>query len=168
MANFPEDEIRTAFAGYVDTRNRIDRGEMPWSALEKFFTEDAVFIDPAWGRVEGLDKVREFWMESMAGLEEWSFPEAWTMVDGNRVVTMWLQRMGQRPDGTRDEIPGISVLYYAGHGKFCYEMDLLNMAHVMEVMQNGNWTPGPDLNIPPATVDRDFSLPEHRRHLADD
>lgn len=167
MSDFPETEIREAFRAYVETRDRIDRGELPWSALDSFFTDDAVFIDPAWGRVEGLDAVREFWMESMAGLEEWSFPEVWTMVDGNRVVSMWLQQMGQRPDGTRDEIPGISILYYAGDGRFCYELDVLNMAHVMEVIQNGNWTPGPDLKIPPTEVDRDFSLPKRREHLAE-
>jgi len=166
MGNWTEDEIRETFGRYVETRTRIDAGELPWSALEDFFTEDAVFIDPAWGRVEGLDNVREFWMDSMAGLDGWDFPEAWTMVEGNRVVSMWLQQMGVGPDGTRDEIPGVSVLYYAGDGKFCYEMDLLNMAHVMEVMQNGNWTPGPDLNMPPSVVDRDFSLPPDRKHLA--
>ena len=163
MEDWTEAEIREAFRGYIETRDRIDRGELPWSALDAFFTEDAVFIDPAWGRVEGLDKVREFWIESMAGLEEWTFPEQWTMVEGNRVVSMWLQRMGERGD----EIPGISVLYYAGDGRFCYEMDLLNMAHVMEIIANGNWTPGPELNAPPSDVNRDFSLPEARRHLAD-
>ena len=167
MSSWPEEEIRQAFRGYVETRDRIDRGELEWSALDQFFTEDAVFIDPAWGRVEGLDKVREFWMESMIGLEEWSFPEVWTVIEGNRVVTMWLQQMGQRPDGTRDEVPGISVLYYAGEGKFCYEMDLLNMAHVMEVMQNGNWIPGPELNMPPAEVNRDISMPAGRGALAE-
>lgn len=65
MSDFPETEIREAFRAYVETRDRIDRGELPWSALDSFFTDDAVFIDPAWGRVEGLDAVREFWMEQL-------------------------------------------------------------------------------------------------------
>ena len=115
---YTEDEIRAVFRRYVEVRERIDRGELPWTALEEFFTEDAVFCDPAWGRVEGLANLKTFWAESMAGLEDWSFPEAWTLVEGDRVVTMWWQRMGHRPDGGHFECPGLSVLHYAGDGKF--------------------------------------------------
>jgi ketosteroid isomerase-like protein len=166
MSEWPEEEIRATYRRLVESRQRCDRGEIPWSALDEYFTDDVVFVDPAWGRTEGIENVRAFLDESMKGLEEWSFPEAWTMVEGNRLVTMWIQRMGQRDDGGYDEIPGISVLYYAGDGRFCYEMDLLNMAHVMEVMANGNWTPGPELQMPPASPDRDSSLPPGREHLA--
>ncbi|MEL7209742.1 MAG: hypothetical protein AAGK32_16155, partial [Actinomycetota bacterium] len=45
-------EIRATYERYVATRERIQAGELPWSALAEFFTEDAVFIDPAWGRIE--------------------------------------------------------------------------------------------------------------------
>jgi ketosteroid isomerase-like protein len=166
MSRWSEDEIRAAYRGYVETRERIDRGELPWTALAEFFTEDAVFCDPAWGRVEGLDDIRRFWTESMAGLEDWKFPEVWTMVEGNRVVTMWWQRMGEREDGSYHECPGFSVLYYAGDGKFCYELDLLNMAHVIELIREMPWVAPPGFNTPPAEVDRDISLPKGREHLA--
>ena len=53
-----EDEARAAYTAYIETRKRIDAGELPWSALEDFFTDDAVFIDPAWGRVEGIENLR--------------------------------------------------------------------------------------------------------------
>ena len=161
-----EDEIRSVFRRYVETRDRIDRGELPWTALDEFFTEDAVFCDPAWGRVEGLDNIRKFWIKGMAGLEEWKFPEVWTMVEGNRLVTMWWQRMGRREDGGYYECPGISVLYYAGDGKFCYELDLMNMDHVRDVIQEIGWVPPPGFNMPQGQVDRDLSLPKGREHLA--
>jgi hypothetical protein len=167
MAQSLEDEIHAVFARYVETRDRIDRGELPWTALEEFFTEDAVFCDPAWGRVEGLDNVRRFWTESMAGLEDWSFPEVWTMVEGNRLVTMWWQRMGEQEDGSPIECPGLSILYYAGDGRFCYELDMLNMAHVNEILREMNWVPPSNLNMPPAKVNRDISLPPGREDLAD-
>ena len=48
-----ESEARETYARYVATRDRVEAGELPWSALAGFFTEDAVFVDPAWGRVEG-------------------------------------------------------------------------------------------------------------------
>ncbi len=166
MSNSIEDEAREAFRRYVETRDAIDRGELPWTALEDYFTEDTVFVDPAWGRVEGLDNVREFWTKSMSGLEDWKFPEVWTQVDGRRVVSMWLQKMGKREDGSDWECPGISVLYYAGDGKFCYEMDIMNMAHVMEIIGDMGWEPSPNFNLPPKNVNRDHSLPKGREQLS--
>ena len=79
----------------------VERGERSWSSIaEEFFTEDIVFIDPAWGRTEGRDAVAQFMDESMAGLEDWTFPEEWTMSDGERVVTMWWNRLpGEGPGG---------------------------------------------------------------------
>jgi ketosteroid isomerase-like protein len=163
-----EEEARAAYAAYCDTRRRIDVGELPWSALEEFFTDDAVFIDPAWGRVEGLDNLKEFWVESMVGLEGWKFPEAWTMVEGNRVVSMWWQEMGVGGDGAAVQCPGISILYYAGDGKFAYEHDLMNMSHVMEAVAASGWTPSGEFNMPPSDPDRDLSLPTGRPDLTAD
>ena len=51
---------------------------------------DAVYIDPAWGRVEGRGEIRKFLEESMAGLEGWTFPRDWTVVlDGTRMASAW-------------------------------------------------------------------------------
>ena len=35
---------------YVAQRDRCVTGETAWSTIGRWFTEDAVFIDPAWGR----------------------------------------------------------------------------------------------------------------------
>lgn len=161
------DEARDAYQRYSDTRDRIVSGELAWDALEQYFTDDVVYIDPAWGRVEGIDAVRSFWVESMAGLEDWKFPEVWTVVDGPRVVTMWLQEMGVRPDETQWTVPGMSLLYYAGDGRFCYELDMLNMTHVIDVVGEMGWTPPGEFTMPPEHPDRDFSLPPGREHLAE-
>jgi ketosteroid isomerase-like protein len=166
MSKSLEDEVRAAFRAYVETRDRICRGELPWTALEAHFTEDAVFCDPAWGRVEGLDEIRKFWTKSMAGLEDWTFPEVWTMVEGRRVATMWIQKMGKREDGSDYECPGFSVCYYAGDGKFCYELDMLNMTHVNEVIAEMGWRPPANFNMPPRNPNRDTSLPKGREPLA--
>ncbi|WP_436793993.1 nuclear transport factor 2 family protein [Actinospongicola halichondriae] len=163
-----EDEARTAYTAYCETRTKIVAGDLPWSALEDHFTDDAVFIDPAWGRVEGIDALREFWVESMMGLEGWRFPEAWTMVEGNRVVSMWWQEMGDDADGKPVKCPGISILYYAGDGRFAYEHDLMNMAHVMEGVTASGWTPTGEFNMPPTDPNRDVSLPDHLAHLTKD
>ena len=77
----------------VATRDRIERGELPWSALASYFTENAVYIDSAWGRFEGLPAIKQFMVDSMMGLDDWRFPEEWTMADGDRVVSMWWNQL---------------------------------------------------------------------------
>jgi ketosteroid isomerase-like protein len=151
MSNFPEAEIRAAYDRLVATRDRVEAGELPWDALADFFTEDATFIDPAWGRVEGIAAIREFLADSMAGLEGWSFPQEWTAVlDGGRLVSAWQNRLpGQRTDGSPYQALGVSILQYAGDGRFSREEDILNLAHVVELIQESGWTPGPGFQVPP-------------------
>jgi len=151
MATFSADEILETHRRFMDVRNRIDAGEIWWDAMREFFTEDAIFVDPAWGRVDGLDTIVKFWLESMAGLEDWSFPHEWEAIDGNYIITGWQNRLpGRRADGTYYQAPGMSRLLYAGNGKFSYEHDLLNMRHVMELLEESGWQPSGSINMPPA------------------
>jgi ketosteroid isomerase-like protein len=150
MAGHSRQEIEAAHDRYVATRGRIEAGELGWDALADFFTDDATFIDPAWGRVRGRQQIRKFFVESMAGLDDWSFPHQWRAIDGDRVVAGWMNRLpGCRPDGSHYEAPGVSILLYAGGGKFSYEEDLLNMVHVFELIEESGWTPGAQVNMPP-------------------
>ena len=151
-----EAEALATHEQYVATRELAMAGEVPWSALGRFFTDDAVFIDPAWGRVEGIDAILEFLDGSMAGLDDWRFPEVWTMVDGDRIVTMFDQII-PGADGTEYRQAGISTLYYAGDGKFSYEMDLMNMAHINQDLKASQWAPKGDMNLPPREPNRDYS-----------
>lgn len=148
-------------AAYLELRVRMDAGEEDdWGALAQFFTDDAVYIDPAWGRVEGLDEIRAFFRESMKGLEDWTFPVEYTAVTGDTVVIKWTQRLpGKRSDGTFYEQSGYSTLVYAGDGKFSYEEDLLNMTHVLEDIAESGWSPGDGFSLPPAKPDRRFQRP---------
>lgn len=150
MSSHSAEEVRGAYARYLEERRRVEAGEVGWDALAAFFTDDATFIDPAWGRVEGIAAIREFLVESMVGLEDWSFPHEWTAVDGDRLVARWWNRLpGQRPDGSYYQAPGISIMVYAGDGKFSYEEDLLNMVHVGELLRESGWKPPAGLNAPP-------------------
>lgn len=147
-------------ARYVALRERIEDGDAYWTDLAELFTDDAVYIDPAWGRVEGIDELRTFFGESMLGLEGWEFPIEYTAIDGDTVVVKWTQILpGTRPDGTRWEQSGYSTLVYAGDGRFSYEEDLLNMAHVLEDLKASGWRPGEGFVLPPANPDRNFARP---------
>ena len=158
--SYPEDEVQAAVDAYVATRERIDAGEGTWADLAPHFTDDAVFIDPAWGRVEGIEEMRRtVFGDAMAGLETWRFPIDFVMVQGDTVVVKWRQVIAG-PTG-EDVQSGVSTLVYGGDGRFRYEEDLLNMAHVMEGIAASGWRPpeGATAHIPPRHPDRDFSIP---------
>ena len=161
MSNDRSAEAKAAYLRYVAGREDVAAGTRTWGDLgAEFFTEDAVFIDPAWGRVEGLANIVTFMDESMQGLEDWTFPEVWTMAEGDRVVSMWWNRLpGTRPDGTPYQAAGVSIMQYAGDGKFCCEHDLLNMAEVMEIITDSAWPFPETVHAPPAVPNRDITPP---------
>jgi limonene-1,2-epoxide hydrolase len=148
-------EIRATVDAYIALRTRIEEGEATWLDLAEFFTDDAVYIDPAWGRIQGIEEIRAFLVDSMRGLEDWRFPLRLSAIEGDDVVTVWTQILpGKRDDGRPYEQTGVSILRYAGDGKFSYEEDLLNMAHVLEDLATSGWRPGPGFTAPPADPDR--------------
>jgi ketosteroid isomerase-like protein len=160
MAELNERELEAleSYRGYVEQRERCVAGTAPWSAIGRWFTEDAVFIDPAWGRVNGREEITRFLDHSMAGLEGWTFPEQWTMVDGDRVVTYWWNRLpGARADGSPYQAPAFSVLHYAGGGLFDYELDVVNMAEVTDLIIDSAWVPGAGMSAPGPRPDRDVT-----------
>ncbi len=164
-----ETEALETYQRFVATREEIDRSEKPWSVLADFFTEDAAYIDPAWGRIDGRESIRAFFLESMAGLtgHGWSTPENWTMARGHRLVSQWDQILGHKDDGRPWIVPGLSILYYVGEGLFCYSHDMLNMTHIGQTMKAMEWRPPASFNRPPRDPNRDTSLPAAWKHLAD-
>jgi hypothetical protein len=137
----------------VFTASRVLR-DKPETDLVEFFTDDVVFIDPAWGRVEGIEGVREFLVDSMTGIEDWTFPVDRLYVDGDEVVVKFRQVL---PGGRSQS--GYSTLLYAGGGKFRYEEDVLNMAHVLEDLRAIGFQPPEGMQPPPRQPVRDFRRP---------
>lgn len=159
--SYPASEVQAAVDSWLATRRRIDAGDGTWADLAAHFTDDAVFVDPAWGRVEGLDAMRRtVFGDAMDGLEDWRFPIDFVMVQDDTVVVKWRQVI-PGADGTEHVQSGVSTMVYGGDGKFRYEEDLLNMVHVLEGIRASGWRPpaGGTAHIPPAEVDRDFSIP---------
>ena len=161
MGEDRSEEARAAYGRYVEAREKVQRGEARWSVLaDEFFTDDAVYVDPVWGRAEGRAAITRFLDDSMAGLDGWTFPEEWTMVDGDRVVSFWWNRVpGTTPDGRPLQAPGVSILRYAGDGRFDYELDVLNMVEVFEVMKASDWQPNAAMHLPPEQPDRNPTPP---------
>jgi ketosteroid isomerase-like protein len=158
---YAREEVQAAVERYIAVRDNINAGQGTWRDLAQFFTEDAVFIDPAWGRVQGIEEMkRTVFGEAMEGLEDWQFPTEFFAIEGDNVIIKWKQLLpGTRADGSSFAQSGYSTLIYAGDGKFCYEEDLLNMTHVFEDMRASGWRPPPQMGMPPKHPNRDFSRP---------
>jgi hypothetical protein len=87
------------------------------------------------------------------------------MADASRLVSQWDQILGSRDDGSLWRVAGLSILYYAGDGRFCYSHDMLNMTHVGETLKAMQWRPPAGFHVPPKRPNRDVSLPEAWAHL---
>ena len=161
VVSHPREEIEATVAQYVAIREQIDAGNATWADLIPFFTDDVVFIDPAWGRIEGMDAFARFLEESMAGLDDWKFPVEFTAIEDDNVIVKWSEVI-PTPDGTAATQSGFSRLIYAGDGKFRYEEDLLNMVQVLDDIANSGWRPTGPMNNPPKHPNRDVSVPRVR------
>ncbi len=101
---YPRDEVKATVDRYHALRERIDEGLEPdaFGALAGFYTEDAVYIDGAWGRLEGHEVIANWLVDSMVGMEDWKFPVEFTAIEGNDVVVKWTQILprGSSPTGS--------------------------------------------------------------------
>lgn len=157
---FPREEIQATLDRYTQVREDIDAGKLTWKDLAQFFTDDAVFVDPAWGRVQGIEEMKAtVFGDAMEGFEDWKFPIDFIAIDGDHVVVKWRQVLpGHADDGRPYEQSGVSTLIYAGDGKFKYEEDILNMVHVLEDMKASKAKVVP-VAMPPRHPNRDFRPP---------
>ena len=155
-------EIQAVIDRYHAVRSRIDAGLEPngFGALADFYTDDAVYVDAAWGRIEGKEAIAHWLEHSMVGLGDWKFPIEFTAIEGDDVVVKWTQTIpGTRADGSPYTQSGYSRLRYAGDGKFSYEEDVYNMVQVLEDIAASGWTPEGRMNVPPEHPDRNWALP---------
>ncbi|MBX3314734.1 MAG: nuclear transport factor 2 family protein [Actinobacteria bacterium] len=152
-----DDEVEAAVTRYLALRTSIEEEGGDWGALADCFTEDAVWCDVAWGRVEGRENIAAFLREAMVGVDTQNPIDFWA-ADGPRVMVKWRQIFpgATKADGRPYEQSAVTTLIYAGDGLFSYEEDLMNMAHCVEDITASGWMPGDGFNMPPASPDRDF------------
>ncbi len=159
---YPRAEVQATVDRYHAARDRIERGleADAFGALADFYTDDAVYVDAAWGRIEGKEAIARWLVESMVGLDDWRFPVEFTAIEGDNVVVKWTQvTPGEKPDGSPFTQSGYSHLVYAGDGRFSYEEDCYNMVHVLEDLGASGWQPTEPMNLPPQHPERAWGRP---------
>lgn len=121
MPRFARDEIEAAFVAYW----RAGAVGEDWDAWVDRFTDDVRYVEHVLGNLRGREAVRAWIKPIMARFGELYTAYEWHMVDpetGRVCVYMQNRRDHPSGEGTID-FPGITILQYAGGGRFSSEED---------------------------------------------
>jgi len=133
MGQFTRDELEEAFTAYQQAAATAG-ATGDWAAWADQFTEDAVYVEHHYGRFEGREAIRAWITETMGtfpGNLMPEFPIDWYVVDEDKgwIVCQVENRMKDPGDGTVHQGANITILHYAGDGKWSYEEDVYNPMH---------------------------------------
>ena len=123
---FDRDEVEAAFRNYW----ALGAVGEDWDAwCDECFTEDVTYIEHILGSKDGREAVRAWIKPTMEDYGEIYTAYEWHMVgdDGRVVVYMQNRRDNPEPGGAPIDFPGITVLQYAGDGKFSLEEDFWSL-----------------------------------------
>jgi len=121
MATVGREELEAAFVRYWRTGAVGEE----WDAWADLFTEDAVYVEHVLGTLHGRAAIRAWIKPIMAQYGEIYTAYEWHMVDPESGrVCVYMQNRRDHPSGTGViDFPGITILQYAGGGRFSYEED---------------------------------------------
>lgn len=127
---FTRNELVAAFETFERTVDRAARTQ-DWDAWVEHYTDDVLYIEHAVGTMRGRDEVRTWIRRTMGtfpGSHMTSFPSLWHVIDDatGRVICELDNPMRDPGDGTIISATNISILTYAGNGKWCRQEDIYN------------------------------------------
>ncbi|HKY15303.1 MAG TPA: nuclear transport factor 2 family protein [Microthrixaceae bacterium] len=106
-----------------------------WDDWVDCFTEDCTYNEHMYGVMGGREAIRTWihkvMVETYPGNEMPHFPIDWYVVDEERgwiVCKVW-NRMRDPGDGSLHQAYNLTILHYAGGGRFSYEEDIYNPHH---------------------------------------
>lgn len=138
MPETVREEMERAFARYCEVRERaIASGDWrPWAAL---FTEDARYVEHAYGEFRGRQAIAEWIVGVMEPFPTMTFPNDWVVFDPEQrfVVFQCQNRLPHPtdPHGPPFEFPTWTRLDYAGGDLWSGEEDVYNPKRAADVIQ---------------------------------
>jgi ketosteroid isomerase-like protein len=137
MADWTREELLNAFADFQTQVQRcVDTGD--WEHFVQCFTPDATYVEHAYGRFSGHDEIRRWvtrTMGSFPGNEMTHFPANWVSVDVDKgwVIAEIDNPMRDPGDGSTFSMANVTILRYAGGGKWREEEDVYNPMEFFEM-----------------------------------
>ena len=115
------------------TRSTGSPGSGDWSRFADLFTEDATYVEHAYGSFTGREEIRSWittTMTAFPGCEMPHFPITWYLVDEERgrIVCDVYNELHDPGDGRPHGASNITILTYAGDGRWSGEEDIYNPA----------------------------------------
>jgi hypothetical protein len=123
---FEIDEVEAAFRNYW----RIGAVGEDWDRwCDECFTDDVHYVEHIMGDKHGREEVRAWINPTMHDYGEIYTAFEWHMVDPSCRVVVYMQNRRDNPEPGAPPIdfPGITVLQYAGDGKFSMEEDFWSL-----------------------------------------
>ncbi|WP_435746887.1 nuclear transport factor 2 family protein [Nocardioides sp. SYSU DS0663] len=127
---FSAGEITEAYAAFHGHVERF-RASGDWSGYADLFTEDATYVEHAFGTFHGREEIRAWsvrTMTSFPGSVMTGFPLAWQVVDAptSRLICEVRNLISDPGDGSQHEESNLTFMTYAGDGLFRREEDVYN------------------------------------------
>lgn len=130
MGRWSRQELEDAFDRYQEEALKAARtGE--WRHWANLFTEDATYKEHAYGGFCSREAIYRWIQKTMTtapGNNFDAFPVTWYVIDEDKgwIVCEVMNRLRDPGDGSIWEEPNITILKYAGQGRFKYEEDAYN------------------------------------------
>jgi len=129
-SRFSRAELAEAFATFEATVDNAARTR-DWDAWVAHYTADVDYIEHAMGTMKGRDQVRAWIYRTMTtfpGSHMTAFPSLWSVIDedSGRVICELDNPMRDPGDGTIVSATNISIITYAGDGRWSRQEDVYN------------------------------------------
>jgi ketosteroid isomerase-like protein len=123
----PRSEVEEAFANYqVVSAEAASSGN--WDTWADQFTDDAIYVEHHYGVMRGQPAIRTWIKSVMTGpAANMDFPVVHFAIEDDVVYSYILNRfLPASGDGEPFQFPVVTILCYAGDGRWCYEEDVYN------------------------------------------
>jgi hypothetical protein len=131
MPAFSRSEVEAAYRNFVAAGDSGD-----WSAWADLHSVDGVWVEHHLGTFRGREAIRAAITRVMKPVPMMTFPVAWHVIEGNRVVYYPWQVMPDPKGGSEIYRFGcVTTLEYAGEGLFSHQEDLYNPKEGEDVMR---------------------------------
>ena len=139
MPQFTRAELERAFDAYQE-RGRAAGASGDWNPWADQFTDDAVYVEHHYGRMEGQQAIRDWITATMSVFPNdqfTSFPIEWAVFDEERgwIVCEIQNRLADPGDGSVFQAANLPRLVYAGDDRWSYEEDAYNPQAMADVVQ---------------------------------
>jgi hypothetical protein len=130
MGRFTRNELENAFRIYRTAADQSsETGD--WTIWASIFTEDATYIEHAYGEFHGRQEIEQWIVNVMKPFPHMRFPVTWHAIDeATDAVVFEVRNTLDHPTqpGTEFWFPNWTRIVYAGDGLLSHEEDIYNPA----------------------------------------